>query len=82
MTQARGAPPIIVVVVVIASAWLGAAGGPPQAVAAQAGRDAAPSAPRPNILFCIADDWGWPDAGAYGDPVVKTPGFGAPDESQ
>jgi len=35
----------------------------------------APAAPRPNILFCIADDWGWPDAGAYGDPIVKTPGF-------
>lgn len=31
--------------------------------------------PRPNILFCIADDWGWPHAGAYGDPVVKTPTF-------
>jgi arylsulfatase A-like enzyme len=31
--------------------------------------------PRPNILFCIADDWGWPDAGAYGDPIVKTPAF-------
>ncbi len=30
---------------------------------------------RPNILFCIADDWGWPHAGAYGDPVVKTPTF-------
>lgn len=30
---------------------------------------------RPNILFCIADDWGWPDAGAYGDTVVKTPAF-------
>lgn len=30
---------------------------------------------RPNILFCIADDWGWPHAGAYGDPVVKTPAF-------
>lgn len=31
---------------------------------------------RPNILFCIADDWGWPHAGAYGnDPVVKTPSF-------
>ena len=29
----------------------------------------------PNILFCIADDWGWPHAGAYGDPVVKTPTF-------
>ncbi len=30
---------------------------------------------RPNILFCIADDWGWPHAGAYGDRVVKTPAF-------
>ena len=34
----------------------------------------AESAPkRPNILFAIADDWGWPHAGAYSDPVVKTP---------
>ncbi len=31
--------------------------------------------PRPNILFCIADDWGWPNAGVYGDPVCKTPAF-------
>jgi len=30
---------------------------------------------RPNILFAIADDWGWPHAGAYGDPAVKTPAF-------
>ena len=30
---------------------------------------------QPNILFCIADDWGWPHAGAYGDAVVKTPTF-------
>jgi hypothetical protein len=30
---------------------------------------------RPNILFCLADDWGWPHAGAYGDPVVRTPTF-------
>jgi arylsulfatase A-like enzyme len=35
----------------------------------------ASAAERPNILFCIADDWGWPHAGAYGDPVVKTPVF-------
>jgi N-sulfoglucosamine sulfohydrolase len=34
----------------------------------------APSA-RPNILFCIADDWSWPHAGAYGDRTVKTPAF-------
>ncbi|MCK5942150.1 MAG: sulfatase [Planctomycetes bacterium] len=31
--------------------------------------------PRPNILFAMADDWGWPHAGAYGDEVVQTPTF-------
>lgn len=31
---------------------------------------------RPNILFCIADDWGWPHASAYAnDTVVHTPAF-------
>ena len=30
-------------------------------------------APRPNILFCIADDWSFPHAGAFGDKVVRTP---------
>ncbi len=30
---------------------------------------------RPNILFAIADDWGWPHAGAYGCEWVKTPIF-------
>ena len=30
---------------------------------------------RPNILFAIADDWGWPHAGTYGDPVIQTPAF-------
>ncbi|AWW30296.1 heparan N-sulfatase [Echinicola strongylocentroti] len=30
---------------------------------------------RPNIVFCLADDWGWPHAGAYGDSTVKTPNF-------
>jgi arylsulfatase A-like enzyme len=30
---------------------------------------------RPNILLAIADDWGWPHAGVYGDPVVQTPTF-------
>jgi N-sulfoglucosamine sulfohydrolase len=29
----------------------------------------------PNILFCVADDWGWPHAGVYSDPVVRTPVF-------
>ncbi len=33
------------------------------------------TSPPPNILFAIADDWGWPHAGIYGDPVVKTPAF-------
>ena len=36
---------------------------------------AASSDNRPNILFCLADDWGWPHAGAYGDKVVQTPTF-------
>ncbi len=30
---------------------------------------------RPNFVFAIADDWGWPHASAYGDQVVKTPTF-------
>ncbi len=30
---------------------------------------------RPNILLAIADDWGWPHAGALGDSVVRTPTF-------
>ncbi len=30
---------------------------------------------RPNILFALADDWGWPHAGVYGDPVLRTPAF-------
>ncbi len=31
--------------------------------------------PRPNILFCLADDWSWGHAGVYGDKVVSTPTF-------
>ncbi len=31
--------------------------------------------PRPNILFCIADDASYPHMGAYGCSWVKTPGF-------
>ena len=39
------------------------------------GADAPEPRPRPSILFCIADDWSWPHAGAYGDKVVRTPTF-------
>src|SRR3954462_8091931 len=28
---------------------------------------------RPNILFAIADDWGYPHAGAYGYKAARTP---------
>lgn len=34
-----------------------------------------PQKDRPNILFCFADDWGWPHAGAYGDKAVATDAF-------
>ncbi|MEX2263045.1 MAG: sulfatase [Bryobacteraceae bacterium] len=30
---------------------------------------------RPNILFAIADDWGWPFASSSGEPVLRTPHF-------
>jgi len=30
---------------------------------------------RPNILFAMADDWGWPHASIHGDTVVQTPTF-------
>ncbi|MFN3322907.1 MAG: sulfatase [Bryobacteraceae bacterium] len=40
-----------------------------------AGPAAAQRAPRPNILFVIADDWGRAHAGAYGCTWVKTPNF-------
>jgi N-sulfoglucosamine sulfohydrolase len=32
-------------------------------------------AQRPNILLLLADNWAWPHASAYGDPVVVTPVF-------
>jgi len=44
-------------------------------MAAQGGKAQKAAANRPNILFCLADDWAWPHAGAYGDKVVKTPVF-------
>jgi len=33
----------------------------------------AEEAPRPNILFIFADDWGWGDLGCHGHPYVQTP---------
>ena len=30
---------------------------------------------RPNILYCLADDWAMGHAGVYGDPVIQTPTF-------
>lgn len=35
----------------------------------------APAADRPNILFVIADDWGFGHAGAYGARWLSTPAF-------
>ncbi|MGE0145214.1 MAG: sulfatase [Planctomycetota bacterium] len=40
-----------------------------------AAQDDAHTIRRPNILFAMADDWGWPHAGALGDDVVATPNF-------
>ncbi len=40
-----------------------------------AGAAGAQGGSRPNILFVIADDWGWPHAGAYGATWLKTPAF-------
>lgn len=45
------------------------------AVTVAAEAQAKPSQSQPNILFCLADDWAWPHASAYGDKVVKTPNF-------
>lgn len=35
----------------------------------------APSASRPNILLILADNWRYPNAGALGDPMARTPTF-------
>ena len=44
-------------------------------VAAWRHHDPRPAPERPNILLFIADDWSFPHAGVYGDPVVQTPNF-------
>jgi N-acetylgalactosamine-6-sulfatase len=33
----------------------------------------AADAPRPNIVFIFADDWGWGDLSCHGHPYLKTP---------
>jgi arylsulfatase A-like enzyme len=33
----------------------------------------AADAPKPNIIFIFADDWGWGDLGCHGHPWLKTP---------
>jgi N-sulfoglucosamine sulfohydrolase len=51
---------------------LGVAAGAFLATGSEAG---AAVAKRPNILFAIADDWGFNHAGAYGCDWIKTPAF-------
>jgi arylsulfatase A-like enzyme len=54
----------------LAGAALGVAG----SVRAQAEKADVPRG-RPNILFALADDWGYGHAGAYGCTWIKTPAF-------
>jgi len=66
VTKSAFAPPRILLAICLGLTLFFLAGAASRAAAADA---------RPNILFAIADDWGWPHAGAYGDPVVQTPTF-------
>lgn len=51
------------------------AAAPLQGPTTQAAPTGADEPRRPNLVFAIADDWGWPHAGAYGDKAVATPAF-------
>ena len=57
-----------------ACGWLSTAVMAAEPLPPSAGEQAA-EATRPNIVFCMADDWSWPHASALGDPVVQTPNF-------
>jgi len=37
--------------------------------------EATPKQQRPNLLFCLSDNHSYPDASAYGSPMVDTPAF-------
>ncbi len=46
--------------------------GPAVSTPASAAASSAASA-RPNLIFILADDWGWGDLGVHGHPWLKTP---------
>ena len=60
-------------VVASLAALSGARSGPQEPV--QESTPATPERFRWNVLFAIADDWGWPHAGVLGDGAARTPTF-------